>query len=237
MDQSKQAAHAATHPTQGKRLERTEGGGGKALALTLLGLCLLAGCKKPFDEAGAVASGREAVAPFKRELQATLSTAMAKGPAEAIEVCRGQAPGIAKRVARPGTRLGRTSARLRNGQNTAPSWVAPLMNQLAAEKPESAVGASPSPSPSAPSVPVRVRAVALPDGRAGYVEAIRVQPLCLTCHGKSIEPAVQQQLTAAYPQDDATGYELGDFRGVFWAELPAPSADTTPPPPPAFPEH
>ncbi|MFT5585670.1 MAG: hypothetical protein ACI9VR_003263, partial [Cognaticolwellia sp.] len=31
------------------------------------------------------------------------------------------------------------------------------------------------------------------------------------------EPATQTALTAAYPQDKATGYAAGDLRGAVWA--------------------
>jgi hypothetical protein len=65
------------------------------------------------------------------------------------------------------------------------------------------------------------RAVELPNDRVGYVSAISIGPLCLTCHGTAIDPAVKARLDEKYPHDQATGYGVGDVRGVFWAELPA----------------
>ena len=44
--------------------------------------------------------------------------------------------------------------------------------------------------------------------------------LCVTCHGESLAPDVQERLAERYPTDRATGYRVGDLRGVFWAELP-----------------
>lgn len=143
--------------------------------------------------------------PFRKELMTTLQTAVAKGSAEAVDVCAVQAPTIAARTAPPGARLGRASSRLRNGANAAPGWVVPLLAELEKDR---APGGTP-------------RAVQLPNDRVGYVSAITVVPLCLTCHGKAIDPAVKARLDEKYPGDHATGYELGDFRGVFWAEFPA----------------
>ena len=63
--------------------------------------------------------------------------------------------------------------------------------------------------------------VPLPDNRTGYVEPIVTQPLCLACHGSSLAPEIAERLAADYPDDRATGFEVGDLRGVFWAEFPA----------------
>lgn len=63
---------------------------------------------------------------------------------------------------------------------------------------------------------------ALPDGRSAYVEPILTQPLCLTCHGKVLAPEVAARIRELYPEDEAVGFEVGDLRGVFWVELPAP---------------
>ena len=62
--------------------------------------------------------------------------------------------------------------------------------------------------------------VKLPEGRAGYVEPILTQPLCLTCHGDVQDPALLERIKADYPEDRATGFEAGELRGVFWIEYP-----------------
>jgi hypothetical protein len=62
--------------------------------------------------------------------------------------------------------------------------------------------------------------VLIDDKTVGYVEPIFVQPLCVTCHGGELESDLKAKLTELYPADQATGYAAGDFRGVFWAELP-----------------
>ncbi len=148
--------------------------------------------------------GGELLAPFKRELQRALKQGLAEGPAEAVAACRLEAPRIARRLASDEVRLGRTSHRLRNPANVAPDWVAPILASYLEP------GAQPAP-----------RAVSLPDGRAGYVEPIRLQPLCLTCHGSELAPEVAARIEALYPEDRATGFAVGELRGVFWVEHPA----------------
>lgn len=48
-------------------------------------------------------------------------------------------------------------------------------------------------------------------------------PLCLKCHGgdDDIAPDTRRQLAELYPADKATGYELGDLRGIWRIEVPA----------------
>ncbi len=42
---------------------------------------------------------------------------------------------------------------------------------------------------------------------------------CLKCHGENIAPEIATAIKAAYPNDNATGLKLGDFRGVIVAEV------------------
>jgi hypothetical protein len=63
--------------------------------------------------------------------------------------------------------------------------------------------------------------VELSDTRLGYVEPIFLQPVCLTCHGETLAPDVASRIEELYPDDQATGFAVGDFRGLFWVEYPA----------------
>jgi hypothetical protein len=49
-----------------------------------------------------------------------------------------------------------------------------------------------------------------------YYQPMSIQPLCLTCHGpvENIPEKLRSALAAYYPDDRATGYNNGDFRGV-----------------------
>lgn len=54
------------------------------------------------------------------------------------------------------------------------------------------------------------------------IHPIAIEAPCLACHGPAdgLAPEIRAKLTAAYPQDPATGYALGDLRGALWAEAP-----------------
>lgn len=45
---------------------------------------------------------------------------------------------------------------------------------------------------------------------------MKIAPLCLNCHGDKnmLSEEVSAQLANLYPEDKATGYREGDFRGV-----------------------
>lgn len=157
----------------------------------------------PADEARAV------VAPFKKTLKETLFKALEKSPEAAIEVCSVRAPELAREASTPTVTVGRSAFKLRNPKNAPPAWLGAVMTELSKEK----SGTETS------------RTVTLPDGRVGYAEPIWMAAPCLVCHGKTIAPALDATLTARYPKDAARGFELGEFRGVFWAEVsvkPAP---------------
>ena len=148
-------------------------------------------------------TGPEILAPFKQGLQQALRNGLTQGPEEAITVCKLKAPEISGTLSLNSVRLGRTSKRLRNPSNIAPDWVAPIL--------ESYVN---KPSDRKP------RAVSVSNNQSGYVEPIIIQPICLTCHGDNLTPEVSSRITEVYPEDRAVGYQIGDLRGVFWAEFP-----------------
>lgn len=58
----------------------------------------------------------------------------------------------------------------------------------------------------------------LPSGALVYAEPLVIDAVCLTCHG-SVGSDVAAALRERYPDDRATGYALGDFRGIAWAEV------------------
>jgi hypothetical protein len=153
----------------------------------------------------ALAHGQSTLVPFKTELKAALQAGMARGPVEALETCHIEAPRIASENSSDSVEIGRTSHRLRNPENAPRPWVEPILAAYLAD-PET----------------LEPRAIRLTEDRMGYVEPIRIQAVCLTCHGESLAPAVAKEIRRLYPSDRATGFELGDFRGVFWAEMPIP---------------
>jgi RND family efflux transporter MFP subunit len=150
------------------------------------------------------ARAAEAVAALRSELLAALTRALVEGPAAAIDACRVEAPRIAERIAARGVAVGRTSHRLRNPQNAPEPWILPLLDELRAAPPE----------------PSTWRSVDLGERGTGYVEPIHLQPLCATCHGEAVEPALLERIRALYPSDEAVGFRVGELRGLFWAVVP-----------------
>jgi hypothetical protein len=133
---------------------------------------------------------------------------MQDGPAAAIEICSDRAPEIAASLSVDGLVMGRGSHKLRNPENASPAWLAPHVDKWAAN------GLRADDVGRQTGVAVR-----LDDGRYGYAEPIFIQPLCLTCHGKELAPDIAARIEALYPDDNATGFDVGDFRGAFWVEF------------------
>ena len=147
---------------------------------------------------------KNALQPLKEQLVDALTGALEEGgPETAIAVCKDEAPRIAAELSVDGVRMGRTSHKLRNPDNAPQPWVEPLLAAYLAD-PQ-------NPEP---------RAVRLDDSTIGYVEPIYAMSFCLSCHGPSIEPALQRTIRSLYPEDQATGFRMNDLRGLFWVTLP-----------------
>jgi hypothetical protein len=176
-------------------------------------LALALGCAtaapKVVDGAEVPAEAAEAMDALGKRLMARLLEEMAKdGPAGAVKVCRDEAPAITAQVAKErGVALGRTSFKLRNAGNAPRPWAAALVAAAAGKK----IGEA------------RPVVVDLGD-RLGVLRPIEATGPCLKCHGGPgvIAPEVKGTLASAYPDDQATGFDAGDLRGFFWAEVPKP---------------
>ncbi len=144
------------------------------------------------------------VGELKRDLLAAVTQAMQAGVPAAIEACQAMAPAITERVAASGATIGRATRRPRNPTNLASGW------QLEAIAHFERLGHQGTVTPFE-----RV----LPSGRVAYAEPLVVGEVCLRCHGDPA-PEVAAALQSRYPDDRATGYALGELRGVAWVELP-----------------
>lgn len=155
------------------------------------------------------ARGAALIGELKRSLVGAVTKAMGQGLPAAIATCHTEAPVLTAAVAREGARIGRATRKPRNPSNVATGWQADALSQF-----EGALAAG---KPLAGQTFVR----RLPDGRTAYAEPLVIQELCVTCHGAMLAPEVQVEIAARYPDDRATGYVVGDLRGVAWVELPA----------------
>lgn len=153
-------------------------------------------------------------------LKGRLVGAMAEGgPASAADLCSTEAHAITDGANQRGdARVGRSSLRLRNPNNAGPDWVqAWLITQ--GERPAAGVE------------PVRRIDTVAGVQLARVIIPLAVEAPCLACHGvkSALDPDVTLALVQRYPEDQATGYALGDLRGALWAEVPvAPAADPDP---------
>lgn len=160
---------------------------------------ILAGPAGAADEQ-ALQKGERLLGPFKEKLMGTLQQGMKEGPVTAIDICKVEAPAIPGDVSRKGVEMGRTSHRLRNPDNAPTDWQREYLQYYLHHEDRSA------------------RTRRLDDGRMAYVEPIELKPLCAACHGprKELSDEVRATLDEHYPDDQATGFRPGDFRGLFW---------------------
>ncbi|KRA46497.1 hypothetical protein ASD72_04645 [Pseudoxanthomonas sp. Root630] len=152
---------------------------------------------------------------FSGRLRGKLQAAMQQGgPTAAVEVCHAQAPAIAETVmAKHGVRMGRVAlpGRHRNPAQEAGDW------QLATlEAFQQAVDGG-----ALASEQVSMVRDGLPDGVAlRMMRGIATEPGCLACHGKDVATPIRNAILARYPDDQATGFDVGDLRGALWVEVP-----------------
>lgn len=156
------------------------------------------------DTSERVERSRELSQQLQQQLGAKLMAAMqAQGPVHAIEVCNVEAPQIAASLSTAGlVEVGRTAIRYRNPSNAPTAQQVAVLEDFAAQLEQD------------PSV-VPERLITLDNGDQHYMRAIVMQPQCLACHGKTIAEPVQQAIAEKYPNDKATGFEVGDLRGAF----------------------
>lgn len=180
------------------------------LLFTLLLACGSPETAPPPEPAPEVASEAAQAEAAAKKLGGTLKARMVEamgsgGPGAAITVCADEAQGLTAQIAdETGVRVGRSSSRLRNPANAGPDWVTAWL-RAQGERPAEGVA------------PLRE----IVDGRARVILPIAVEAPCLVCHGapQAIPVDVREVLAARYPDDDATGYAVGDLRGALWAEV------------------
>jgi len=178
------------------------------LLLPFLAFTLVAQTKPdPADE------GPKIIAEAFGRLNGALAAAIAKGgPASALSVCSEQAPQIAKEVgAAHGVTLRRATARPRNPKNAVDDVEKGVLAAFA-----EALAKKEAPKP---------QKTTKADGSVSFFAPIVLgNPLCLQCHGAPEEDIAPETLAAIqklYPDDNATGFELGDLRGLWRVTFPA----------------
>lgn len=145
------------------------------------------------------------VKKFAGQLKPRLLHAIEEGgPVHAISVCSEQAPGIARQLSTAsGWQVKRVSLKARNDKTAIPDeWEHQVLEEFDRRQQQGE------------SADKLVRAETVKD-RFRFMKAQPVEPLCLICHGTNISDDVKAALASQYPNDQATGYSLGEIRGAF----------------------
>lgn len=165
---------------------------------------------QPVDTALIVAIGDSAATALTTTLMGRVRAEVERaGPTGAVSFCSEQAlpltAGVEDALA-PGLELKRTSDRIRNPDNAPDALEREALAQFAG----AAMGDMP---------PWFVQGT---DDGWRYYKPMVVAELCTTCHGpvEEIDPEVRRVLAERYPDDHATGYSVGDFRGLVRVSIP-----------------
>lgn len=177
--------------------------------LIILGTPVFAADHASIEHSQYLEESRKTAQEFMQTLGGTLKKQLAQGGAEsAIGVCKQVAPALASEYSKNGRFVKRVSLKTRNVmQGTPDDWEKNLLESFEHKQQQGQ-----------PASEMEVSEVSEgADGRwFRYMKAIPTQPLCLQCHGQpaDISDGVRALLIKEYPQDKATGYEVGQIRGA-----------------------
>lgn len=139
-------------------------------------------------------------------LSSNLLAALARGgPTNALEFCHLKAVALTEGSGQDGIRVRRVSHRPRNPANRATTNELEVLGEFRDRL-----------KPGAGLPPVLVTNAT---GRVTFYSPIVLNtPLCLQCHGQpgtEISAGTQEVLRRLYPKDEATGFKLGELRGLW----------------------
>ena len=178
----------------------------------LAAIVLMASCEErqaPFDEQAALEHGGGIALAAFQQLSGRLQDAMqAGGPAHAVEYCSLAAlPLLDSLSSAKGLRIRRTSDKIREPHD-APD--ADEQRRLGEVLDLLAKGT--------PGMRITSQVVLLGDSVAYYQPILINMPACLRCHGvpgRDIDSTTLAAIQQRYPGDAATGYGMGDLRGLW----------------------
>ena len=177
--------------------------------LAVLGMPLFFAISAPAQENPNGAEAKDIVKEFAGTLQGELKAALSEGgPVKAIAVCNKRAPAIAHDLSeRTGWSVGRTSLKVRNSKlDTPDAWERKVLEEFDQRQ---AAGEDVN-------AMAKTEVVETKNGKVfRFMKAIPTSDLCVVCHGQNLTPEVQQALDAAYPNDQARGYKVGQVREAF----------------------
>ncbi len=179
----------------------------------LIVFSLIVSCVTVHGQTDPAEAGPRIVAEAFGKLSGALSEAITSGgTAKALPVCSERAPQIASEVGKAnGVVLRRASDKPRNRKNAADA-----VENAALEEFSLALSRKEAPTP---------KVIPNADGSTSFLSPILIgSSLCLQCHGmpgEDIAPATGEAIVRHYPDDKATGYRLGELRGLWHVTFPS----------------
>ncbi len=155
-----------------------------------------------------IKEARSLVKAFGSDLKHVLKTSMkSEGPIKALEVCNTQAGPIAKQNSSlSGWDIARTSLKVRNENNAPDEWELTVLHQFEKRK---AAGENLKTMEYAETVQQGDKSV------YRYMKPIPTAGVCVQCHGGNVGDEITKKVALLYPNDNATGFNIGDIRGAF----------------------
>ncbi|CAM8635910.1 Protein of unknown function DUF3365 [Oxalobacteraceae bacterium] len=189
------------------------------LLLTVAGIAGAQSAPPSTIDASLVQSTRgiagELLGQLGQKLKAAMST---DGPVAAVSVCKESAPAIARQLSIANdAKVTRVGTRVRNQNMGVPNaWQKEALTQFEARLSQGEKAAD-------------IEFWQVADNGHGkselrYAKAIAIQPQCLSCHGSAqdIAAPLSEKLRIEYPNDQATGYSVGQLRGAVVVTRPIP---------------
>lgn len=145
---------------------------------------------------------------LKKSLMQNLSEKIGQdGVVEAVPFCHANVKSIAKSAAKDRIekyKFGRTSHKVRNSANTPEPWAINYLKEFEGKKKSE----------------IKKDHIIhkFDNGTRVYMEPLYVEAKCLMCHGEKVGQKVSNKINELYPDDKATGFKLGEFRGFIWVK-------------------
>jgi V8-like Glu-specific endopeptidase len=161
---------------------------------------------KPLDKEFYAKEGKKVVKATFKKMGGEVEAKMKKGGVkETVPFCNKEASKLISSMQEKfNVSIKRTSLKLRNEDNTPTAGEQKVLEKFAAivEKGE------------------KLKPIVEQDqaGKIHFYAPIKLKKKCLTCHGQvgsSMEQASDSIIKKLYPNDKATGYKEGDFRGMW----------------------
>jgi len=149
-----------------------------------------------------------AIKRYSSILKHTLKREMNKGSASnAVAACHSGTDEINKQLtAQSGWKIARTALKYRNPENAPDEWEKKVLLKFEKSKLNGAT------------VKQLQHSEIIKQGDHSvfrFMQAIPMSGKCLSCHGDKLSTSVKAKLKQLYPQDNATGFKVGDIRGAF----------------------